>query len=164
MLADRILHHAGKIVANGGAGRAILSRAFQVHVAVYRRTRGMIGHRIPGMPPYLLLEHIGAKSGRERVSPLGYMRHGDNVILVASNGGGPRNPAWLYNLRAHPDVMVQIGPLRSGVRARVADPEERAQLWPKVREFDDIFTTYQERTKREIPLVVLEPRRTTHIR
>ena len=164
MLADRILHHAGKIVANGGAGRAILGRAFRVHVAVYRRTRGMIGHRIPGMPPYLLLEHVGAKSGRERVSPLGYMRHGDTVILVASNGGGPHNPAWLHNLRAHPDVMVQIGPRRSAVRARIADPEERARLWPKVLEFDDIFTTYQERTKREIPLVVLEPRPTTRIR
>lgn len=161
MLADRILEQAGKLVANGGAGRAVLTRAFQVHVAVYRRTRGLIGHRVPGMPPFLLLEHIGAKSGRRRASPLGYMRHGDSVILVASNGGGPHNPAWLYNLRAHPDVTIQIGPRRSSVRAHIATPTERAQLWPKVLEFDDIFTTYQQRTTREIPLVILEPRPTT---
>jgi deazaflavin-dependent oxidoreductase (nitroreductase family) len=158
MLADRVLEQAGRIVANGGAGRAVLSRAFQVHVAAYRRTRGLIGHRVPGMPPFLLLEHVGAKSGRKRVSPLGYMRHGDNVILVASNGGGPHNPAWLYNLRAHPDVAIQIGPRRSPVHARIAGPTERAGLWPEVLAFDDIFTTYQNRTKREIPLVILEPR------
>jgi deazaflavin-dependent oxidoreductase (nitroreductase family) len=163
MLADRILEYSGKIVANGGAGRAVLSRAFQVHVAVYRRTRGLIGHRIPGMPPYLILEHVGAKTDRNRASPLGYMRHGPDVILVASNGGGPHNPAWLYNLRAHPDVTIQIGPHRSTVHARVADPTERALLWPTVVEFDDIFTSYQQRTDREIPLVILEPRAKTDV-
>lgn len=162
MLADRILEYSGRIVANGGTGRAILSRAFQLHVAVYRRTRGLIGHRIPGMPPYLILDHVGAKTGRERASPLGYMRHGPDVVLVASNGGGPRNPAWLHNLRAHPDVTIQIGPHRSAVHARIAGPAERARLWPKVLEFDDIFTAYQERTDREIPLVILEPRAKPH--
>jgi deazaflavin-dependent oxidoreductase (nitroreductase family) len=157
MLADRILEYSGRIVAKGGTGLAVLSRAFRTHVALYRRTRGLIGHRIPGMPPFLLLEHIGAKSGRERVSPLGYMRYGESVILFASNGGGPHNPAWLHNLRAHPDVTIQIGGRRDAVRARVAGPTERAELWPKLLEYHHIFTSYQQRTTREIPLVVLDP-------
>jgi deazaflavin-dependent oxidoreductase (nitroreductase family) len=112
------------------------------------------------MPPFLLLEHIGAKSGRGRVSPLGYMRHGEEIVLIASNGGSPRNPAWFYNLRAYPDVAIQVGPHRCAVSARIAPPTERAALWPKVLEFDDIFTAYQDRTDREIPLVILEPRTT----
>lgn len=158
MIADWILRYSGKIVAHGGVGRIALSRAFGVHVAVYRWSRGLIGHRIPGMPPFLLLEHTGAKSGRTRVSPLGYMRSGEDLILVASNGGGPRNPAWLHNLKAHPDVSIQVGGQRRAVHARIADPAQRAELWPKVLEFDDIFTTYQQRTERQIPLVILVSR------
>jgi len=158
MLATRIMESAGKIVAEGGPGAAVLSRMFKVHVAVYRFTGGRIGHRFPGMPPFLLMEHVGAKSGKVRTNPLGYVRDGENVILIGSNGGGPRNPGWFYNLQANPDVRIWIGSQQKRVRAHVADPDERDRLWPRVLEVSDIFIDYQRRTEREIPLVVLEPR------
>jgi deazaflavin-dependent oxidoreductase (nitroreductase family) len=157
MPATRFLNAAGKIVADSGPGAAVMSRLFQGHVALYRRTGGRIGHRFPGMPPFLLLEHVGAKTGTVRTTPLGYLRDGENLILIGSNGGGPRNPAWIYNLRAHPDVRVWIGAREHVVRAHLAAPDERDRLWPKVLELSDVFTDYQRRTTRQIPLVVLEP-------
>ncbi|MHB8693071.1 MAG: nitroreductase family deazaflavin-dependent oxidoreductase [Solirubrobacteraceae bacterium] len=157
MAATRFLNSAGKIVAGGGAGAAVMSRLFQAHVTVYRLTGGLIGHRFPGMPPFLLLEHVGAKSGKVRTTPLGYVRDGENLILIGSNGGGPRNPGWFYNLQARPYVRVWIGSQQARVLAHVADPAERDQLWPTVLEVSDVFTDYQRRTERQIPLVVLEP-------
>ena len=80
-------------------------------------------------------------------------------MLVASKGGNPRNPAWFHNLRAHPDVTVQVGSKRRAVRARVATPEERERLWPKVVDLYGGYDGYQRRPEREIPLVFLEPRK-----
>jgi F420H(2)-dependent quinone reductase len=136
----------------------VLRRLMGSHTAVYRATRGRIGHRFPGSPPMLLLNHVGAKSGETRTTPLVYVRDGENLVLVASKGGNPKNPAWLHNLRANPDTTVQVGPERRAVRARVADPDERARLWPKAVATYSGYRGYQERTDREIPLVVLEPR------
>jgi deazaflavin-dependent oxidoreductase (nitroreductase family) len=129
------------------------------HTTAYRLTGGLIGHRFPGAPPSLLLEHVGAKSGTKRTSPLTYLADGDDLVLVASKGGNPRNPAWFHNLRAHPDVTVQVGSKRRAVRARVATPEERERLWPKVVDLYGGYAGYQRRTEREIPLVILEPRK-----
>ena len=112
MLSKRILQSSGKIVAERGAGAAVMSRLFRGHVAIYRLTRGAIGHRFPGMPPFLLLEHAGAKSGVLRTTPLGYVRDGPNLVLVGSNGGGPKNPGWFYNLRANPEARIWIGAAR----------------------------------------------------
>ena len=159
MLAKRILQWSGETVAAGGTGAAALHRCFKAHVAIYRLTGGRIGHRFPGMPPFLLLEHVGAKSGTVRTTPLGYVRDGETVILVGSNGGGPNNPGWFYNLRAHPDVRIWIGAEEQHLLARVAGQDERELLWPKVLEVTDVFTDYQRRTDRQIPLVVLEPQR-----
>jgi F420H(2)-dependent quinone reductase len=106
----------------------------------------------------LLLDQVGAKSGQKRTSPLGYVQDGENLVLVASKGGNPKNPAWFHNLRANPDTTVQVGSERRAVRARVADEEERARLWPKAVETYGGYRGYQERTDREIPLVILEPR------
>ncbi len=107
----------------------------------------------------LLLDHLGARSAVKRTTPLVYLRDGENVVLIASKGGYPRHPAWFHNLRAHPDTTVQIGSRRLAVTARVADPQERARLWPKVVEVYGGYETYQRRTDREIPLIILEPRR-----
>jgi deazaflavin-dependent oxidoreductase (nitroreductase family) len=79
-------------------------------------------------------------------------------VLVASKGGHPRNPAWFHNLKAHPDVTIQVGTSRKQVRARVATAAERERLWPKVVDNYSGFDGYQQRTEREIPLVILEPR------
>jgi deazaflavin-dependent oxidoreductase (nitroreductase family) len=129
------------------------------HTLVYRVTGGRIGHTAPGMPTILLLDHVGAKSGTKRTSPLLYFRDGEDLVVVASKGGFPPHPAWYHNLMANPDTTAQVGTERRPVHARVADPEERERLWPVAVSRYHGYTDYQARSKgREIPLVVLEPR------
>jgi deazaflavin-dependent oxidoreductase (nitroreductase family) len=130
----------------------------QVHVLAYRATRGLLGHYVLGMPRVLLLDHVGARSGRHRTIPLAYVRDGSAFVIVASKGGHPRHPAWYHNLRAHPDTTVQVGSRRLAVRARVANAQERKRLWPKVVDAYAGYDSYQRRTDREIPLVILAPR------
>jgi deazaflavin-dependent oxidoreductase (nitroreductase family) len=101
---------------------------------------------------------VGAKSGVKRTAPLLYIRDGDDVVIVASKGGFPKHPAWFHNLRANPDTTVQIGSERRPVRARVATPEERERLWPEAVAAYRDYARYQQRTDREIPLVILERR------
>ena len=137
----------------------VLRRVMGGHAFVYRASGGLIGHRFPGAPPTLLLDHVGAKSGQKRTSPLTYTRgDGDDLVLVASKGGYPKNPAWFHNLRAHPDTTVQVGRERRPVHARVANAEERDRLWPRVVENYSGYAEYQKRTERQIPLVILERR------
>jgi F420H(2)-dependent quinone reductase len=136
----------------------LLGRLMQGHTAIYRASGGLIGHRFPGAPPTLLLDHVGAKSGTRRTSPLVYTVDGPNLVLVASKGGYPKNPGWFHNLQANPDTTVQVGSSHRDVHARVADAEERARLWPLVLRTYKGYADYQKRTEREIPLVILEPR------
>jgi deazaflavin-dependent oxidoreductase (nitroreductase family) len=136
----------------------LLHRLTGVHVALYRRSGGRIGHRPPGFPQMLLLDHVGARSGVRRTSPLVYARDGEDYVLVASKGGYPRHPAWLHNLRAHPDTTIQVGSRRLAVHAHVASDEERARLWPKAVAVYSGFDSYQARAGRTIPMVVLVPR------
>jgi deazaflavin-dependent oxidoreductase (nitroreductase family) len=136
----------------------VLRRLMGGHVAVYRLTGGLVGHRFPGSPPMLLLDHVGARSGTRRTSPLVYVRDGEDVVIVASKGGHPKNPAWFHNVMANPDTTVQIGSRRMPVHARLADPAERERLWPMAVQVYGGYEGYRRRTEREIPLVVLEPR------
>jgi deazaflavin-dependent oxidoreductase (nitroreductase family) len=136
----------------------VLRRLMGGHTVVYRASGGRIGHRFPGSPPMLLVDHVGAKSGTHRTTPLVYVRDGENLVLVASKGGNPKNPAWFHNLRANPETTVQVGSKKRSVRARVAETEERERLWPKAVATYAGYRDYQERTDREIPLVILEPR------
>jgi F420H(2)-dependent quinone reductase len=131
-----------------------------LHTWLYRTSGGRIGHRVPGLgPSMLLLDHVGAKSGARRTSPLLYFDDGENAVIVASKGGYPKHPAWFHNLLANPDTTAQIGRERRPVHARVATPEERERLWPKVVAGYPTYADYQTRSKgREIPLVILEPR------
>jgi deazaflavin-dependent oxidoreductase (nitroreductase family) len=136
----------------------LLRRLMGGHATVYRLTRGLVGHRIPGGPPMLLLDHVGAKSGQKRTAPLVYVKDGDDIVLVASKGGNPRNPAWFHNLKANPETTVQIGSEKRPVRARVATDAEHKRLWPKAVATYGGYAGYQKRTDRKIPLVVLERR------
>ena len=136
----------------------VTRRLMGAHTAAYRLSRGLIGHRFPGGPSMLLLDHVGAKSGQKRTSPLLYIPDGSDVFIVASKGGYPKHPAWFHNLKANPDTEVQIGSERRPVRARVATAEERKRLWPKAVAAYSGYRGYQERTGREIPLVLLERR------
>ena len=132
------------------------------HARIYRATSGRIGGNLPGLPSLLLLDHIGARSGRLRTTPLVYMPLDDGdrkrLLIVASKGGHPRDPAWMHNLRAHPDTSVQLGRHRLRVHAREATPEERERLWPRAAEYNPHWGRYRTRTSREIPFVLLEPR------
>lgn len=136
----------------------ILRRLMGGHTAAYRLSNGLIGHRFPGSPPMLLLDHVGARSGVKRTSPLVYGRDGDDLVLVASKGGYPKNPAWLHNLRANPDTRVQVGSRVRNVHARVAEGAERERLWKLMVGVYAGYDGYRKRTEREIPVVVLEPR------
>jgi deazaflavin-dependent oxidoreductase (nitroreductase family) len=136
----------------------LLRRVTGLHTIVYRATHGLVGHRVPGGPSMLLLDHVGAKSGVKRTSPLLYLDDGLNLVIIASKGGNPRHPAWFHNLRANPETTAQVGSERRPVRARVATPDERRRLWPRAVKAYGGYGDYQRRTGRQIPLVILEPR------
>ena len=128
------------------------------HTAVFRLTGGRIGGRMVG-GPILLLHHVGAKSGKRRVSPLLYLPDGERMVIVASKGGYTKHPGWFHNLMANPDTHVELP--REGkvaVRARKAPAEVREELWPRVVDLYEGYATYQRSTDREIPLVVLDRR------
>lgn len=127
------------------------------HAIVYRVTGGRIGRRLPGLPPMLVLDHVGAKSGKRHSTPLVYMPDGEDFVVVAAKGGYPKHPGWVYNLRAHPDAEVQVGSSRIKVQAREADAEERRRLWPKAVSYNPLWGRYQRRTDRTVPLIVLRP-------
>ena len=136
----------------------LINRLFGVHTTVYRATRGLLGHRVPGLPPMLLLDHRGAKSGRERTTPLVYLDDGERWVIVASKGGHAQHPAWFHNLKAHPDTTIQVGSRTIPVRAKVATEAQRRRLWPRVVDIWSDYAEYQRRTDRKIPLVLREPR------
>jgi deazaflavin-dependent oxidoreductase (nitroreductase family) len=124
----------------------------------FRATGGQASGVLAGTP-LLLLHHVGARTGTPRVTPLAYSCHGDGrVVVVASNRGADTHPAWVHNVRAHPDVEVEVGTERVRVRATEPGGRERDELWADVVErFPDVGR-FQAQTGRRIPLVVLRPR------
>jgi deazaflavin-dependent oxidoreductase (nitroreductase family) len=129
-----------------------------MHVRLFQASRGRIGGTLDGAP-LLVLHHTGAKSGARRQSPVIHMRDGENLVIVASLLGSPKNPAWYHNLRAYPDdVEVDVRGGRRPVRARQATSEEAAELWPRLVETYPPFQAYTARTDREFPVMILEPR------
>jgi F420H(2)-dependent quinone reductase len=129
-----------------------------IHREVYAASGGRLGRRIAGMP-VLLLTTVGRKTGRRREVPLTYIEDDGVIVLVASYGGRAHNPAWFENLRANPAVEVAIAGDRRSMQARPATAGERARLWPRVVETYDGYAKYQAKTAREIPLVLLSPRK-----
>ena len=147
----------------------VLPKMFRIvgraQVWVYRRTSGRVGGKwrvgagFRKPVPTLLLDHVGRTSGRAYTVPLLYLDRGENLVVVASQGGLPKHPQWYLNLVARPDVTVQVGRERRAVRARTAEVAERAALWPALIDLYADFATYQAWAgSREIPVVVLEPR------
>lgn len=126
------------------------------HTLVYRLSAGRIGGRL-GNAPVLLLFTLGRKSGRLRITPLCYVRAGERIALIGSNGGTAGDPAWVHNLRARPRALVQIGRQILTVRARVAEGPEREHFWQQAVALYAGYAAYQRRTDRRIPVIVLEP-------
>jgi deazaflavin-dependent oxidoreductase (nitroreductase family) len=134
--------------------RAGLRSVGAAHRVLYRASGGAVGGRLHGMS-ILLLTTIGRVSGAERTVPLTFVRDGDGFVVIASNGGMAWPPAWWLNLSAHPEATVQIGRARHTVRGRTADGAERARLWELVTERHPVYARYQQKTVREIPVVIL---------
>ncbi len=122
----------------------------------FRANAGKVGGRFAGRT-LLLLHTIGAKSGQERVNPVAYVRDGDRLVIIASKGGAPTNPAGYHNLVAHPLVTVEVGTAKFQVQAKVAEEPERTRLYDKMVEMMPGFAEYRQRTTRVIPVVVLTP-------
>jgi F420H(2)-dependent quinone reductase len=133
-------------------------RMLPIHDAIYQKTGGWIGHGVPGMPPSLLLHTVGAKTGQPRTSTLSYARDGDSYLIVASNAGSDRYPAWYHNLRKHPECEINIGPKRFAVTARRVTPEDAdyPRLWQLANKNNaNRYNGYQRQTSRPIPIFAL---------
>jgi deazaflavin-dependent oxidoreductase (nitroreductase family) len=127
------------------------------HIRAYVESDGGQGHEWrPGVPT-LLLSVLGRKSGVWRRTALIYGRDGENYIVVASKGGAEQHPLWFLNLRDHPEAEIQVGPEKLRVAAREAEGEERARLWAEMAGIWPDYNTYQTKTDRRIPIVVLSP-------
>jgi deazaflavin-dependent oxidoreductase (nitroreductase family) len=121
----------------------------------FRNKGGQLGGGFEGAP-MLLLHSRGARSGRERVNPMMYQAVGEDFAVFASKAGAPTNPDWYHNLVANPDASVEVGPETISVRARVLDDAEREPIWSTQKERYPGFAEYEQKTTRQIPVVLLE--------
>jgi deazaflavin-dependent oxidoreductase (nitroreductase family) len=122
----------------------------------FRANEGRVGGPFEGAT-LLLLHHVGAKSGKDRINPLVYNPAGDRYVVFASKGGAPTNPDWYHNLKAHPDVRIEVGTDTIEVRAEEASGEDRDRLFRAQAERSPQFAEYQSKTERVIPVIVLTP-------
>ena len=129
----------------------------KLNVPLYRLSGGRIGGKV-GRAPVLLLTTTGRKSGQQRTAPVVYLADGENVVVINTNAGNAKVPAWSLNLKAKPEAEVEVGRKRYPVRARVAEGEERAELWRRHNEQYAGFDDYQDKLDREAAVIVLEPR------
>lgn len=131
-------------------------RVGKLHGWLYRASRGRIGHST-GPVKNLMLTTRGRRSGQPRACPLTYLADGERFVLIASNGGNDRHPAWYWNLRAEPLATIEVGTLRLDVRAEIAAGDERERLWKAAVAMNPQYAMYESITAREIPVVVLSP-------
>lgn len=134
---------------------AVLRSVGKLNVPLYRASRGRLGATW-GRAPILLLTTTGRRSGQQRTAPVVYMTDHQRLVVIGSNAGNERAPAWALNLQANPGCAVQVGGTRRQLKARVAEDEERAELWRKMNEQYAGFDDYEERTSRELRVFVLE--------
>ncbi|ANY05211.1 nitroreductase/quinone reductase family protein [Pseudonocardia sp. HH130630-07] len=128
----------------------------------FRENDGRVGEPFTGLP-MVLLHHVGAKSGAERIAPLRWFADGDRYVVVASAAGAPKHPAWFHNLLANPDVVAEISDGRGAVEtvrlhATELEPGDRERIWTRIKDENGGFADYERKTDRTIPLVALTPR------
>jgi deazaflavin-dependent oxidoreductase (nitroreductase family) len=139
-------------------GRVAVQWMAGVNTVALRLGHGRVASHVPGGAPICLVTTTGRRTGRSRTVPLLYLPHRDDqIVVVASRGGLSEDPAWCLNLRADPRATVETGGIRRAMMARVATAEERAELWPRLTAVYPRFESYQRRTARLIPVVVLRP-------
>lgn len=152
MLSDRTYTRISTAIPAGA-----LKAIGKLNVPLYRASRGRLFGRLD-RAPVLLLTTTGRKSGARRTAPVVYLAIGERIVVIGSNAGNTRAPAWALNLRAHPHAEVEVGADRRRVTARVAEGEEREDLWRRMNEQYGGFDDYRSRTSRDISVFVLEPR------
>ncbi len=135
----------------------MLKATGKLNIPIYRLSGGRLFGSLDGTP-VLLLTTTGRKSGQQRTAPVAYMRDGERIVVIGSNAGNVRPPAWALNLEANPEAEVETGRKRSKVRARIAAGDERADLWRRINEQYSGFDDYAAKTDRDIRVFVLEPR------
>jgi F420H(2)-dependent quinone reductase len=136
--------------------KVMLKAMVSVGVFLYRLTGGGIGGRVQSLP-VLLLTTTGRTSGKTRTVPVGFLRDGSAYVIIASNAGLPRHPAWFLNRESEPSATIQVKKRQMQVKAETANPEKRRELWARLMEVAPGYGRYQKQTTREIPLVILHP-------
>jgi deazaflavin-dependent oxidoreductase (nitroreductase family) len=122
----------------------------------FRANDGKVGGRFEGKT-LLLLHTTGAKTGKERVNPVAYVRDGEKYVVIASQGGAPTNPNWYYNILAHPRLTVEVGTETFDVEAQITEEPERTRLYNKMADMVHSFNDYRRKTDRVIPVFELTP-------
>jgi len=136
--------------------KLILNWVLSVAVFLYRATGGRVGGSMNGVD-VLLLTAPGRKSGKKRTIPLAYIRDGSAYVITASAGGADKHPGWFFNVRSNPQVTLQVKDQQMRAVAEVAGSEKKSELWPQLLKVAPNFASYQQRTSREIPMVILRP-------
>jgi deazaflavin-dependent oxidoreductase (nitroreductase family) len=131
--------------------------ATRLQVAVFRLSKGRLMNKFMGGYPVCVVTTTGAKSGKTRRIALIHLPHGDNKLLVASQGGMDINPVWYHNIRAHPDIRIMVGGEEKTYHARQVSDQEKAELWPHLLSLYPDFDEYQARTDRNIPVFCCVP-------
>ena len=137
--------------------RRIMRWATRVNVAVFRASKGRLMNKFIGGYPVCIITMRGAKTGKTRRIALIHLPHGDNKLLVASQGGMPKNPVWYYNIKANPDIQIMVDGDEKNYTARQVSDEEKAELWPHLLSLYPDFDEYQARTDRNIPVFSCTP-------
>jgi deazaflavin-dependent oxidoreductase (nitroreductase family) len=138
-------------------GKVAVQYVTAVGIVAYRLSGGRVAGQVPGGAPICLLTTTGRRTGRRRCVPLLCLPDGDELVVVASRGGMSGNPAWYLNLLDDPSVEVELGRDRRKMLARPATSEERERLWPRLVGVYEHFASYEARTTRTIPVVILSP-------
>jgi deazaflavin-dependent oxidoreductase (nitroreductase family) len=151
MPSDRFWSRFSNSLGAGG-----LRLVGKLNAPIYRLSGGRLGGRL-GKAPILLLTTTGRKSGQPRTAPVLYLADGDRFVVINTNAGNDKTPAWSLNLRANPEAEVEIGRKRVKVRSRLAEGEERADLWRRSMEQYEGWDFYESKLDREVGVFILEP-------
>lgn len=134
----------------------IVKWLIRFQVVMYRRSGGRRFGHMRGMP-LLLLTTVGRKTGQQRVTPVMYIRDGNNYVITASNSGAAKHPSWFVNLQANPHTAIEVDGITRRVLAHRASPEVKGRLWAQLVQQAPFFEGYRKKTTRDIPMVILQP-------
>jgi deazaflavin-dependent oxidoreductase (nitroreductase family) len=137
--------------------KPVIKAMSKINTVIYRLSGGRIGGKWMYGAPIMLLTTVGRKSGEPRTTPLLYLKDGERVVTVASQGGMSKNPQWFLNIESNPKCEVEIGRVKRKMLGRRATPDEKVEHWSALTKMYPDYDDYQKRTERDIPVVILDP-------